>query len=608
LSDPQSTPPSSSTAGEGEDRPPAAPAPAPPPAPRSGPRRFLVLGFLGVFGVLAFWNAGRRDFWSEETGHALVVREMERSRTLEGWLLPALAGEPHLSIPPLSYWLPALAGLGGIEARFAYRLPSLLFALLGLWLTFLLGRRLFDAAVGFAGMTLQASTWLWFASASWLGKELAFAVFCQLAMTGFVLASLGHGERRWRPLGWLGLAGAALTWSLPAAVVLTFIPLTIFSFFRGGVDALKSAFRSAAGRWSLLLFLALAAPWYVYAALRHGPLLVEQHIVQEHLARLLGGAGDRAGPLYYFVVLAAAFLPWSLFLPLAFLHGKDRMGRPGQRLAMVWSLAVIIALTLIPSKHAGSLLLIWPALSLLMAAAFFETEVQYSLWERYLGPGLFRVAPVLLKVPLIATLLLAGAWFAGLQRRLELGSTELAGLLEDRNLVLSLLFILAAAGAACWLTAARVRKLLQAAELPRAAFETACATLFFLFAASFVAPALDALESPRAFLEKEVTPAVQRAPLATYGAKRLPEVSYHLARNVPHLDFPDPLAEAGTPAHEPYRRLVSHLGRRGAYLLLSADDLKNLRAQFPGLTAALEETGVRGRMGRRGEFVLVRSR
>ena len=209
------------------------PAVAAPPEPPRDPRRLAVWSALALLGAVFFWNAWERDFWNpDEPRIALVAMTMEKTGD---WLVPQIDGEPHLDLPPLAYWLPGLAHrLSDWDPRFIYRLPTVLVALFGLWLTYLAGKKLFDGRVGFLAVVIQASTYAYYRRATWLDDDLLFAVCCQLALTCLVLGARHEDSRRWSLLGWVGLAGAALAKSAFLAFGLVSGCVVLFLFLESG--------------------------------------------------------------------------------------------------------------------------------------------------------------------------------------------------------------------------------------------------------------------------------------------------------------------------------------------------------------------------------------
>lgn len=544
-----------------------------------------------------------------------MVREMEESPGgARAWLIPTLGGEPYLARAPLGYWLAAVSNalpVPGVDAEakrlWAYRLPSLVCALLSLWLTWELGRRLFDARIAFLALAVQATSGLFFLNAAWLSSAVTFAFFCQLALTGLALANHGGGAR-WKVLAGVGLVAASLAKSPPLALFCVLGPFGLHVVLDGGLSSLRKGLRAVGGRRLALAYLAGTAPWYAYAAATHGTALVEQHLLAQHWSRLSNAVLDPEPPYYYLVALVWAFLPWSLFLPGGWLHGKDRMRLGGRRLCMVWSIFVLIALSLVSSKRADLLLVIWPPLSLLIAAAICEEERPFSLYEGYLGDGVLRSFPVLLKVPLFFVLIAGGAWYLGLHEKLESPRLEALGfkdVLADRTLVTGHLALAVVGGAVAFAAAGRVRRLLAAKELPRAAFEVACAVVFVFFAASFFLPAFNRVGSARSYLER-VEARIGEAPLATYGRVRHPAVLYYAGRDVRHFREILPLVEPGSAEAARRDEIEAYLKQpRPVFVLISQAELEGLKTQFPGVHALLRETGEKGGLGTGEEFALM---
>ncbi|MBI4604161.1 MAG: glycosyltransferase family 39 protein [Planctomycetes bacterium] len=575
--------------------------PVPGGVPR-GPRAPIVALLIALGGVLFAWNAWRRDFWGpEETMAAGIAREMASGG---GWIVPRFAGGPHLDLPPLGYWLAAGARAAtGLAPELSYRLPAVLAAVASLALTYVAGRKLFDGRIGFLAAAIQASTWLFFRRAAWLDDDLLFAVSVQLALTSFALASRKGAGAGWGLAGWAGLAGAALSKSALLALGLVVPTLLLFLFLEGGVDRVCQGFRRARPVPGVALLVLLAAPWYAAAAWREPAALLESHVVSQHLRRLFGSPLDAQPPYYYLLVLLGGFLPWTLFLPLGLLHGKDRMARGGERLAFLWVIVMGLALTFVSAKKPGYLLVVWPPLCLLVAAAFFETREVFSIWEELLRDGVCAGLPALLRAPALVVLGAAALHFTG--RSEGLLDARLAAALADRREALSALALAAAVAALLYWVSYRVRRLVRARESPRAAFELACAALFLFFAASYAHGPLNALLSGRPAVGTAAAAMGAGAPLAVYGAKR-PEVYYYLGpeRAPRHLDYPDPLDSEG-PA---FRELKAFLEEpRDVYLIASRKELETLELQFPSLLPRLREKAS-ARLGLEEELVLVGNR
>lgn len=529
---------------------------------------------------------------------ARVAVEMERG----SWTIPTFRGAPHLDLPPLTYWLAAgCHRLERLPPELAYRLPSTLAAMLGLWLTFVLGRALFDRRIGFLAVGIQASTYLYFRKAGWLDDDLLFAVSSQLALSGFVLATQKNTRRFWPVLAWIGLAAGALAKSAVLALGLVFGTLLFYFFFGGGMALVQRGFSRVRSLPGMAIFVLLTAPWYAMAIGWEGGALFDSHVVAQHFGRLMGPAPDSGPPYYYILALLFGFLPWSLFLPLGVLHGKDRLGRDGERLAFFWVVFTLVALTVASSKRPEYALFVWPALSLLVAAALFETRESFTVWEDFLRRGVFVVVPYLLMVPALGVLLCVAAYFAGYPEIDE----RLQALLADRKAALAMLGIAAAAAVVSLIVAWRVHKLLLQKEIPRAAFGLVCATIFLFFMSSFFYGGANSLLSSREVLGKFSAQMPPGAPLAVYGQGR-PEVLYYLgnARSIDHFSYLDAFD-----AEDPIRkRLEAYLGQpREVFLISTEAELEKLKEHFPTLSRSLRVAG-RAPHGLEGEYVLVSNR
>jgi hypothetical protein len=281
------------------------------------------------------------------------------------------------------------------------------------------------------------------------------------------------------------------------------------------------------------------------------------------------------------------FLPWSLFVPLAFFHGKTRIHRHGERLAFIWAVYMLVLLSIPSSKKSGYILVIWPAVSLLVSAAFFEVREWFSLWEDYLRQGVFKAVPALMKVPLLVVVGLALLYALHLAGRLpDASDPRLKEVMSDSGIMIPSLALAGAAGVAVYAMAARVRRMIAGGDLPRAAFEVACASAFLLFASSFFHEGINRFASSRPLLERFAARISPGSPCAAYGA-RLPEVFLYLEspeRSLLQLDYPDPKV-----GESPEFKAIDEFLRQGreAFLVTSREEIDKLKIHFPSLAGLL---------------------
>jgi 4-amino-4-deoxy-L-arabinose transferase-like glycosyltransferase len=561
--------------------PPSEPAPAPP-----GTRTIVII--LVALGICFLAGSSGREPWSpDEPRTALLARDM-----VEGgrWIIPEYEGKPYLDQPPLASWLAAASErLTRLDPHLSYRLPVSLFAVIGLWITYIGGRRLFGGRVAFLAVLIQASAYYGFRRASWLDDDLYFAVGCEAAILGFS-AAVRKGGPRFAALGaWTGLALACLAKSVPFAVALVLPLIIVQAFVEGGLTAVKRSILRIARPLPIIVWLVLVLPWHV-AAMRHGMDFINAHLVGQHLARFWSSPWDARPIFQYIVWLPGLFLPWTLFLPLAFLHGKDRWGRDGERLCFFWAIIALVILSLASCKKPGYALVLWPPLALLIAAALNEETEWFSVWEDYLREGVFRVVPYLLRVPLAIAGIVAVLYIGGWWR--NLADDRLLDVLSDRSRILPLLFLALAATAASFWFSRRIPALLAKRNYASAAFDLATAALILFAVKGLIDPLWNGILSKRDLLAVFEAKLPADATVALYG-RHDPEVNYYLRRPVERFEYPDPLKP-----DDPARRRLEEVvrGTRPAFIIAAAEDLERLRLHFPSLAALLvpEAEGVSG--------------
>ena len=101
-----------------------------------------VAWILLAVALLVASGYGLRDPWpADEPRFASLARDMVASGD---WLFPRVGGDLYQDKPPVYFWLLALSYAAIGSVRWSFLLPSLLGALLSLWLVSDLARRLWS--------------------------------------------------------------------------------------------------------------------------------------------------------------------------------------------------------------------------------------------------------------------------------------------------------------------------------------------------------------------------------------------------------------------------------------------------------------------------------
>ena len=319
----------------------------------------FVLFALGWFGNLGYRHLIKPD----EGRYAEIPREMIASGD---WLTPRINGYKYFEKPPLQYWATAVSfgafGLGEWAARLWPGLTGFLCVLMVFWA----GNRLLGPPAGLFGAAVTAGSALYAIIGHLLTLDMSLSVFMSAAALGFAVAQSEAAEaarRRWMLAAWAAMALAVLTKGLVGAV----LPIAAV----GAYILVERDWRLLARLELLrggLLFLAIAAPWFVLVS-RANPEFAHFFFIHEHLERFLTKEHDRYQPAWFFVpVLLLGVLPWVVSLAPALWRswGRKASGFDARRFLLLWCAVVFVFFSASSSKLIPYILPLFPALSLLL--------------------------------------------------------------------------------------------------------------------------------------------------------------------------------------------------------------------------------------------------
>jgi len=318
-----------------------------------------------VFAIVWFGSLGHNVLIHPDEGrYASISLGMLQSGD---WVTPRLDGLLYFEKPALPYWMGALCfKLFGIN-EFAARLWPAVCGFLSVVLVGSTARRLWGEEAGHLSALVMGSCCWVVANSHFLNLDSSLTFFLTVSLCTFLLAQrsdTGIGGRRilmW--LCWAGMAGATLSKGL-IGIVIPGATLVLYSLlcrefrFWGKLHLFSG----------LLIFLALAAPWFVMVSLKnHG--FANFFFIHEHFQRFLTTEHKRTGPIWYFVpFLVAGFLPWTTLLPGMCLTGTEKDRREtiqSNRLLLIWSVFIFLFFSKSGSKLPSYILPMFPALALL---------------------------------------------------------------------------------------------------------------------------------------------------------------------------------------------------------------------------------------------------
>lgn len=386
-------------------------------------REAILIGLLAL--TLNLAGNGRASLWDrDEPRYAGCTREMRQSGDL---IHPTFNAEPRYHKPIFIYWLMLGGTAIGGDNPFGARLVSSLAGTVSCLMIWGFGRRLFGPAQGrWAALAL--------ATAPIMVAESKLATTDATLLTLLIGAQWSIWELSKRPSRWL----TAAFWSCLALTVLTKGPVgpviitsaALMTWWWGGPTlgyrrligplwpdasgldeglrlreasarggfaslvavpatlvplALQVAGRWLASNWGLLLFLAIAAPWYIAIGLisegSYFSVAWGYHVVKRATEAIETHGGF---PGYYILLSLPLLYPWSALLP-AGLVGLWRQRRQSEGAAFVlgWIVGPLIVLELMRTKIIHYYLPSYPACALAvgwLVVALSKSELNLRRW------------------------------------------------------------------------------------------------------------------------------------------------------------------------------------------------------------------------------------
>lgn len=284
----------------------------------------------------------------------------------------------------------------------AYRLPSLLGAVVAVLLTAWTGTRLFGATVGLGAALMMLLSVL-------LNVEARMAK-TDAVLLATVLAAQGAMARvyldRRKPLGptrglfwtfWLGLGVGIL---IKGPVILLPVLGTVLTL--GLIDRDWTWFRRLRPLPGLLIILAMVLPWGIAIAVATKGQFFADAVGHEFLGKVNSGQEKHAGPPgYYLLTIWLSFWPGSLLVGLGALWAWRRRHDDAVRFCLAWIVPTWLIFEAVMTKLPHYVLPVFPALACLGVAALVSRADE---GDSQRGAGRWVVSALYL----VATLALAG--------------------------------------------------------------------------------------------------------------------------------------------------------------------------------------------------------
>lgn len=327
--------------------------------------------------------------------YAEMAREMRFSHN---WTFLYDRGEAYLDKPPMLFWLSAASMNIFGPTNFGFKLPSFLVAILAVYATYRLGRRLHGEAVGRLAALVLASCQGMFLMTNDVRTDTMLMGWVATAFWGWAEY---RENKKW---GWLLLTAAAVAFGMMAKGPIALLA-PVFAF---GADALMRR------DWKLIF-----DPRYLVAALVIAALLLPmsvglyQQFDADPNVFIHGGIGasglrffywsqsfgritgeshwnNGAGPEFLLVNMLWAFLPWILLFLLSLGVGfrnlfrkKFRLGAGEEGVALGGFVLSYLALGMSRYQLPHYIFVVFPLAAVLVALLIRDfAEGKYPKWQR----------------------------------------------------------------------------------------------------------------------------------------------------------------------------------------------------------------------------------
>jgi 4-amino-4-deoxy-L-arabinose transferase-like glycosyltransferase len=310
-----------------------------------------ILPILSIF--LYFYKLGAPSlFETDEVIYSQVAREIVRSGD---WLTLHLFGHNWFIHPPFYMWLTAISSyIFGVN-EFNTRIWSAIFAVGLIYVTYLLGNKMFKDGVGILAAFILATSLQYILQARMAIFDIPLVFFEMLALL-FFFHWLEDKLPRYYYLFFLSM-GLAVCMKGPIGILLPLLVIIPFLLLTGRLNALFNLMFIP----GLIITYLFGGTWYTAEAIIHGKVFIDSVFGFYLIGRYLTTIEQHYGPWYFYLpVMIIGFLPWISFLPYSIAYQWRNRGDNNNMFSMMWMGIVLIFFSIAGTKLPGYLMPFYP--------------------------------------------------------------------------------------------------------------------------------------------------------------------------------------------------------------------------------------------------------
>ncbi len=318
---------------------------------------FMIIFVLTA--VLYFAYLGNIDLWNpDEPRYVEVVREMF---SLKHFIVPHLNGEIYGDKPPLFFWSMAFfVKIFHSMKEWIFRLTPAISGFLMVIITYLYSQKLFNKNTGFFSAVILSTSYLFTHLSRRCNIDTFFGLLILISIITLHYA-LKKDDKKFYYISFI-FQGLAIITKGPLGFIIPLFTLIFYLIFSGEREKLKKV------PW-LTGFLIMIIPvlaWLIPATIIAGKDYTYNLIMNHVIHRFEHGRAHPHNFFYYFYQFPLDFMPWSLFIPFAFIKGKNFLKDKNILWFICWFGVNFLFLSISKEKRGLYLIPIYPAFAIII--------------------------------------------------------------------------------------------------------------------------------------------------------------------------------------------------------------------------------------------------
>ena len=322
--------------------------------------------------LITFYQLGAGSLWDQdESRYAQIAKEVLQTGD---WVTMHINGAPTYidTPPPFCVWLIAVSGKIAGFSELTARIWSAAAGVGSVFVTVLIGTRLFTPRTGVLAGAILATTFHLLAVAHLAVFDTVLLVWWLLAVHAFLRAYQDGGRADY--LRFFLFCGLATLTKGPIGLLLPGLVIALFVTVRRA----WRRWREVPWAWGGALYLVVGWSWFAIETWLHGRVFVNSVFYFYGPARIYRAVDYHAGPWYFYApVLVLGAFPWTAFWPAAAAHLARRLRADGGLFVVLWCVVTIAFFSAAGTKEPNYVLSVYPFAAIAVAALWnpaFETE------------------------------------------------------------------------------------------------------------------------------------------------------------------------------------------------------------------------------------------